>query len=143
MHRHSPMRIIILIVLLIILVAMVYIFSEMLDSARQLTEKQKQTSQITVAQPGGQNLTSANTTREKTPFILVLEHKDIDNVIYTTFSVYRKTVSTESRLYICGRSFETSLLRSIDWASDSFDIVVTYKNGQELIFGFDGNDGWQ
>lgn len=143
MNRHSLLRICFLIILLLVLAGIVYGFSQILSSARLLTEQHKQQAQITVAQPEGQNLTNTDGTLEKTPFVLALEHKEVDNITYTTFSVYRMAVSSESRLYICGRQFETSLLRSISWAGDSYDIIVTYKNGQQLVYGFDGKDGWQ
>lgn len=142
------LRTCILMILLVALIAVVSIFAQMLKSAQTLTAQSAttQTAENSVqSQNASQSLPDHLTTLTKAPFVLLLENREIDDVMYTTFSVYRTTVDDENCLYHCGRMFESSLLRSISWAVDTgtYDIIVTYTNGAELIYGFDGKDGWQ
>ena len=81
------------------------------------------------------------------PYTLVRTYNDVGKTLYTSFEVYipaAKSGDKDDLVFVCGRLFESLEVKSIAWAKDdSYDIVVSMKNGQTHLFTFDGNAGWQ
>ena len=92
--------------------------------------------------------TSAGSTENRRgPYTLKRTYNDVGKTLFTSFEVYApaaKAAEGNDLVFICGRQFESLEVKSINWApDDSYDIIVTMKDGTEHIFGFDGNAGWQ
>ena len=90
---------------------------------------------------------SAQDENRRGPYTLVRTYNDVGKTLYTSFEVYAPAAKSGDKndlVFVCGRLFESLDVKSIVWAKDdSYDIVVTMKNGETHFFTFDGNAGWQ
>ena len=81
------------------------------------------------------------------PYTLVRTYNDVGKTLYTSFEVYApaaKSGEKDDLVFKCGRQFISLDVKSLAWAGDdSYNIIVTMKNGETHTFTFDGNAGWQ
>ena len=81
------------------------------------------------------------------PYTLVRTFNDVGKTLYTSFDVYAPAAKSGEKadlVFKCGRQFVSLDVKSIAWSGDdSYNIIVSMKNGEMHTFTFDGNAGWQ
>lgn len=132
--RRSPLKVILCVLLLILMIAFIWLLGTLVQDA--LPSNQKQDSI-----PATDNIST-----QRGPFTLVRVNEDVGKTLYTYFQVYSRSGEggSDELVYVCGRRFESLLVKSMAWADDgSYDIIVTLKDGTEYLYAFDDNAGWQ
>ena len=61
---------------------------------------------------------------------------------YTSFEVYWQHEGDSELWYTCGRMFPSEEVASIGWANDDYDIEVRLKDGNSVLFSYNGNNEW-
>lgn len=132
--RRSPMKIILCTLMIVFMISFIWLLGILLQDALPSNQKKDSAS------------TAGSVSTERGPFTLVRVNEDVGKTLYTYFQVYSRSGEggSDELVYVCGRRFESLLVKSMAWADDgSYDIIVTLKDGTEHLYAFDGNAGWQ